>query len=145
MTSKSSRTWGAGNDRRTRRAVSSGNQDLPSTTRQEMGPSFLKETTCGLRLERRAGFGQTEEERGREDVACRGKSVGQCSVLGWNRESADYGGDYTNPCVIKMHRKMHTRTPFIYSGTIFKDKDSQPREVWRPNSPSYLLLEAAPI
>lgn len=26
---------------------------------------------------------------------------------------------------------MHT---LLYSGTIFKDKDLQPREVWRPNN-----------
>lgn len=141
LTSKSSRVWGGSHDRRTRRAISSGNQqDLPSTNRQDIGPSFLKETTCGLRLESWAGFGQTEEELGREDVACRGKSMGQCSGLGWNHESADCGGDYTNPCVIKMHRKMHRRTPFIYSGTIFKDKYSQPWEVWKPNSPSSLLF-----
>lgn len=36
--------------------------------------------------------------------------------------------------VIKMHRKMHICTSFFYSGTIFKDKDLQPREVWRPNN-----------
>lgn len=48
----------------------------------------------------------------KEDSACRGKSIGQNGVLGWNCWFLDFGGGPMTLHLIKMHRTKHTHTTY---------------------------------
>ena len=94
--------------------------------------------TCRLSLERCTGVGQTEEWQVREDDVCRGDSVSQSSVLGWNCVSVDCGGGHMNQPVVERQRMNHTHTdthvlPLSTVGLISKTK-TQSLGNYRPSA-----------